>query len=36
MTSGGLIAVDIGDARSVGGLARGSSARLVGRSGKQL
>ena len=36
MTSGGLSAVDIGDPRSVGGLAREYFARLVGKYGKKL
>ncbi|MCA8988550.1 MAG: FAD-dependent oxidoreductase, partial [Planctomycetaceae bacterium] len=36
MTSGGLSAVDIGDPRSVGGLAREYFTRLVARYGKQL
>ena len=36
MTSGGLSAVDIGDPRSVGGLAREYFTRLVGTYGKQL
>lgn len=36
MTSGGLSAVDIGDPRSVGGLAREYFTRLVARYGKEL
>ncbi len=36
MTSGGLSAVDIGDPRSVGGLAREYFTRLVKRYGKEL
>jgi hypothetical protein len=36
MTAGGLSAVDIGDPRSVGGLAREYFTRLVGRYGKTL
>ncbi len=36
MTSGGLSAVDIGDPRSVGGIAREYFSRLVGSYGKQL
>lgn len=36
MTSGGLSAVDIGDPRSVGGLAREYFTRLVAHYGKQL
>ncbi|MCA9035490.1 MAG: FAD-dependent oxidoreductase [Planctomycetaceae bacterium] len=36
MTSGGLSAVDIGDPRSVGGLAREYFTRLVSHYGKQL
>lgn len=36
MTSGGLSAVDIGDPRSVGGIAREYFMRLVGRYGKAL
>lgn len=36
MTSGGLSAVDIGDPRSVGGIAREYFTRLVGRYGKTL
>lgn len=36
MTSGGLSAVDIGDPRSVGGIAREYFTRLVGRYGKKL
>lgn len=36
MTSGGLSAVDIGDPRSVGGLAREYFTRLVNRYGKEL
>jgi len=36
MTSGGLSAVDIGDPRTVGGIAREYFSRLVGRYGKKL
>ncbi len=36
MTSGGLSAVDIGDPRSVGGIAREYFTRLVGKYGKKL
>lgn len=36
MTSGGLSAVDIGDPRTVGGIAREYFTRLVARYGKQL
>ncbi|MEX0793340.1 MAG: FAD-dependent oxidoreductase [Pirellulaceae bacterium] len=36
MTSGGLSAVDIGDPRSVGGIAREYFTRLVARYGKEL
>ncbi len=36
MTAGGLSAVDIGEPRSVGGLAREYFTRLVGRYGKRL
>ncbi len=36
MTSGGLSAVDIGDPRTVGGLARDYFTRLVAKYGKQL
>ena len=36
MTSGGLSAVDIGDPRSIGGIAREYFTRLVSRYGKQL
>ena len=36
MTSGGLSAVDIGDPRSVGGIARVYFTKLVGRYGKSL
>lgn len=36
MTSGGLSAVDIGDPRSVGGIAREYFTRLVGRYGRKL
>ncbi|MBL9142461.1 MAG: FAD-dependent oxidoreductase [Verrucomicrobiaceae bacterium] len=36
MTSGGLSAVDIGDPRSVGGIAREYFSRLVGSYGKKL
>src|SRR5262245_492539 len=36
MTSGGLSAVDIGDPRSIGGLAREYFTRLVARYGKTL
>ena len=36
MTSGGLSAVDIGDPRSVGGLAREYFTRLVAGYGKRL
>ncbi len=36
LTSGGLSAVDIGDPRSVGGIAREYFTRLVARYGKQL
>ena len=36
MTSGGLSAVDIGDPRSVGGVAREYFSRLVGNYGKRL
>ncbi len=36
MTSGGLSAVDIGDPRSVGGIAREYFTRLIGQYGKKL
>ena len=36
MTSGGLSAVDIGDPRSVGGIAREYFPRLFGQHGKKL
>ena len=36
MTAGGLSAVDIGDPRSIGGIAREYFTRLVGRYGKKL
>lgn len=36
MTSGGLSAVDIGDPRTVGGIAREYFSRLVGSYGKKL